>query len=103
MLYEVCGYSSIKDYEIGYQAECLCGLTYKKYALQTVKENLENFLIVGLLDEEFHLKVYTRNKLLTKYLEDDGFFDMKKEELPLLLGIDPTLDSYIAEEFKDTN
>ena len=97
--YEVRGYDTLEDFEIGYQARHLIDVSNKKFAISIAKKSLKDFIIAAVIDDDCDTTIFSRNKYLTQYI-CKGISSFPKEELPLLMGIDPKLDGYIADQLK---
>jgi len=99
--YDVRGYETLEDYEMGYQAVYIDGnLTNKREALRIAKKSLKDYLIVKVVDDVCDTGIFSNNKLLLRWIQI-GPGSIPKKELPLLIGIDPLLDTYITGILKE--
>lgn len=119
--YDIFGYFTFEDWERKDPARHLIDVSNKKKAIQVAKRSLEDYLITtvedylittvndqvakrsledNLITTVNDTIIFTKNKLFTQYLKE-GIHSFKKKELPLLMGIDPKLDEYIADQLKE--
>ena len=99
-LYTIRGYRTFKDFEIGDEARHIIDVSKKEWAYRVAKRVLKGFLIVIVDDMNFNRVVFTNNKLFTQLL-NYGWKKFPIEDTPLLMGIDPRLDGYIADKLKE--